>query len=128
MLCALGRYDEAEQCSRLSEELGADDDVNAQMLWRQARARALAHRGEDAQAPRLARQALALAEQTDDLNGHGDALMDLAEVLELAGEGRDVATASLRRAQAIYLRKGNLAMAGRAQARLEPELVDADRR
>ncbi len=128
VLCALGRYDEAEQCSRLSEELGADDDVNAQMLWRQARARALAHRGEEAQAPRLARQALALAEQTDDLNGHGDALMDLAEVLELAGEGRDAATASLRRAQAIYLRKGNLAMAGRAQARLEPEQADANRR
>jgi len=34
VLCALGRYDEAEQCSRFSEELGADDDVNAQMLWR----------------------------------------------------------------------------------------------
>ena len=128
VLCALGRYDEAEECSRLSEELGADDDVNAQMLWRQARARALVHRGEDAQALLFARQALALAEQTDDLNGHGDALMDLAEVLELAGEGRDATTASLRRAQAIYLRKGNIAMAGRAQARLEPELADVDRR
>ena len=65
---------EAEECSRLSEELGTDDDVDTQMLWRQARATALAHRGELARARRLARQALALAEQSDDLNAHGDAL------------------------------------------------------
>src|SRR5712691_3875164 len=34
-LCALGRFDEAEEWSRKSEQLGASDDVVTQMIWRQ---------------------------------------------------------------------------------------------
>ena len=39
------------------------------------------HRGEHAEAERLAREAVAIAERTDALNCQGDALCDLAEVL-----------------------------------------------
>jgi len=51
-----------------------------------------------------------LAEQTDDLNGHGDVLMDLVEVFELVGEGRDVVTVFFWWVRVIYLCKGNLVM------------------
>src|SRR5262249_14873406 len=112
VLCALGRFDEAEECSQLSEELGMDDDVLTEMLWRQTRATVLAHRGDRTPALRLARQAVALAEQADDLNAHGDALLDLGEVLALSGR-RDEAAARLEQARALYERKGNLVMAAR---------------
>jgi hypothetical protein len=91
---------EAEDCSRLSEKLGASDDVITQMLWRQARAAELAHRGENAEAERLAREAVALAEKTDMLNEHGDALVDLAGVLELA-DRRNEAARALEEARAL---------------------------
>ena len=112
VLCALGRFDEAEECSQLSEELGMDDDVVTEMLWRQTRATVLAHRGDRTPALRLARQAVALAEQADDLNAHGDALLDLGEVLALSGR-RDEAAAPLEQARTLYERKGNLVMAAR---------------
>ena len=50
-------------------ELGASDDATTQMLWRQARAKVLARRGEHAEAERLAREAVAIGEKTDMLNG-----------------------------------------------------------
>jgi class 3 adenylate cyclase len=112
VLCALGRFDEAEECSQLSEELGMDDDVGTQMLWRQTRALVLAHRGDHTPALRLARRAVAIAEQVDDLNARGDALLDLGEVLALSGR-RDEAAAVLEQARTLYERKGNLVMAAR---------------
>jgi hypothetical protein len=52
------------------------------------------------------------------LNGHGDALVDLAEVLEVAGR-REEAAAEVEKALERYERKGNLVMAERARSRLE---------
>ena len=126
VLCALGRFAEAEDSSRLSEELGTEDDVDTQMLWRQTRATALAHRGELTQARRLAREAVALAEQSDDLNANGDALVDLADVLKLSDQ-RPKAAATLEQARALYARKGNVVMAERVQARLSAD-AEASRR
>jgi class 3 adenylate cyclase len=75
----------------------------------------LARRGEFHEGERLAREAVALAEETDMLNAHADALIDLAEVLTLADQdGR----AELEQALALYERKGNLVMAERARSRL----------
>jgi len=116
-LCALGRYDEAEDWAEKARALGASDDVITQMLWRQVRAKVLAHRGDLEEAERLAREAVALAEETDQLDSHGDALVDLAEVLELARR-REEAAAEVEKALALYKRKGNLVMTERAQARL----------
>ena len=87
------------------------------MLWRPVRAKVLARRGEHAEAERLAREALAIGEATDDLNGQGDTYADLAEVLLLAGKP-DEATATLEQALERYKRKGNLVSTQRAQTRL----------
>ena len=56
-----------------------------------------------------------LGAETDMLNAHADALLDLAEVLALAGQD---ARAELEEAHALYERKGNLVMAERTRSRL----------
>ena len=90
-LCALGRYDEAEPLAQLGRELGDEQDIITQMLWRQVQARVHAHRGQHTDAERLAREAEAIAERTDALNSQGDALCDLAEVLAAAGRTEEAA-------------------------------------
>ena len=117
-LCALGRYDEAEPLAQLGRELGGEQDFATQMLWRQVQARVHAHRGEHAEAERLAREAVAIAERTDGLNFQGDALCDLAEVLHAAGR-TDEAADALEQALDRYERKQNLAMVAQVRPRLE---------
>ena len=117
-LCALGRYDEAEPLAQLGRELGGEQDVATQMLWRQVQALVHAHRGEHAEAERLAREAVAIAERTDALNFQGDALCDLAEVLAAAGRS-DEAAAALEQALERYERKKNLAMIAQVHRRLD---------
>ncbi len=56
---------------------------------------------------------MALAETTDDLNLHGNALMDLAEVLSLF-ERLSEADAAIEAASGLYERKGNVVSAARA--------------
>ena len=117
-LCALGRYDEAEPLARLGRELGSEQDYATQMLWRQVQAGVQAHHGEHAQAEQLAREAVAIGEQTDALNAQGDALCDLAEVLAAAGRS-DEAAAALEPALERYKRKKNLAMASQVHRRFD---------
>jgi tetratricopeptide (TPR) repeat protein len=117
-LCALERYDEAEPLARLGHELGDEHDVATQMLWRQVQARVFAHRGAHAKAEPLAREAVEVAEGTDTLNGQGDALCDLAEVLAVAGRA-DQAAEALEQALERYERKKNLAMVAQVRPRLE---------
>jgi class 3 adenylate cyclase/tetratricopeptide (TPR) repeat protein len=116
-LLALGRDDEAEAATRRSEELGASDDVITQVLWRQSRARVFARRGEHRAAAALAREAVARADRTDALVTRGDALTDLAEVLELGGDP-DGARAELERALTEYEQKGVVPAVEQTQARL----------
>jgi hypothetical protein len=87
------------------------------VIWRSARAKVRARAGDHAEAERLARDAVALAEATDSLTLHGDALMSLAEVLRASG-GDGEAVASLERALELYAAKGNVAAARRARALL----------
>ena len=114
-LLELGRDDEAEQWLELGPATAPDAMAITQVLWRRVRAKVLARRGESEAAEQLAREAVALAEETDALNEHAAALLDLAEVLTLGG--RD-ARAELEDALALYERKGNLVMAERTRARL----------
>ena len=116
-LYALDRLDEADAWAGRAAELGASDDAVTQMLWRQVRAKVLARRGEHAEAERLAREAVAIGEETDMLDAQGDAYADLAEVLLLGGKA-DEAAAALEQALERYERKGNLVMAGRTRDRL----------
>jgi len=83
--------------------------------WRGPRAKALARRGELEAAEQLARDAVALAEQSDFLDLHGNALMDLSEVLWIRGRSAEATTAA-ESALAIFRRKGNRVSAKRARA------------
>jgi tetratricopeptide (TPR) repeat protein len=116
-LYALDRLDEAEVWAGRAAELGASDDAVNEMLWRQVRAKVLARRSEHKEAERLAREAVALGDDTDWLDGQGDAHADLAEVLTLAGRYED-AVGALEQALGRYELKGNLVMAERVRARL----------
>jgi class 3 adenylate cyclase/DNA-binding SARP family transcriptional activator len=116
-LLAQGRDGEAERFAELSEELAADDDLITQVLWRSARARALAGRGEVEEAARLARRAVALAKRSDFVNDQADVLVDLAVVDRQAGH-LEHARAALTESLRLYERKGNTVAAGRARAEL----------
>jgi class 3 adenylate cyclase/tetratricopeptide (TPR) repeat protein len=109
---AQGRHDEAMALSLTAEELSAEDDVDAQTLWRSARAKALAGLGCFDEAEQLVRAAIDLLRQTDAVVMKADALTGLVHVLALAGRAEDAALA-LREALALYERKGAV---GAAQA------------
>jgi hypothetical protein len=61
----------------------------------------------------LAREAVAMGEQTDWLSQHADALLDLADVQKLAGD-RAYAANAAEKAVRLYERKGDLVSAVRA--------------
>jgi tetratricopeptide (TPR) repeat protein len=115
-LAALDRYEEAERCARQGRALGDQQDPSTQALWRQVQAVVYAHRGQYADAERLAREAVEIIERTDSLTYQGDALWDLADVL--GADRSDEAAAALTQALDRYRRKRNLAMARRVQERL----------
>jgi tetratricopeptide (TPR) repeat protein len=117
-LYAQGRDEEGLRFSELSEEVAAPEDLSAHVQWRSARAKLLARGGRLEEGEALAREAVALAELTDFLVVHGDALVDLAEVLRLAGRG-DEAVPALEDAIRLYDRKGNVVSSRRARALLE---------
>jgi class 3 adenylate cyclase/tetratricopeptide (TPR) repeat protein len=117
-LCALGRHDEAETMAKLGRELAAAQDMSPQVAWRQVQALVEASRGRYVEAERLAREAVAIVERTDDLSSQGDVLFDLAEVLHAAGR-YDEAAATLEQALERYERKKNLAMVAQVRPRLE---------
>jgi class 3 adenylate cyclase/tetratricopeptide (TPR) repeat protein len=116
-LYQLGRDEEAERYADIAEAAGAADDVLTQMLVRQVRAKLLLRRGELAEAERLAREAVRLADTTDAVPFVADARLDLAVVLEAAGragEARDAVAA----AADLYERKGHAVGLTRARERL----------
>jgi tetratricopeptide (TPR) repeat protein len=114
-LLELGRDNEAEQWLERGRETAPSEEPLPQMLWCQVLGKLLARRGELEEGERLVREAVALAAETDMLNAHADALVDLAEVLAHAGRN---ARAELEQALALYERKGNLVMAERTRSRL----------
>ena len=116
-LCDLGRFDEAERLADQGRDLADDDDPVTQSLWRRVAALVRAHRGDHAEAERLAREAVVFIQKTDSPGQQGDALYDLAEVLQAAGR-RDDAEATFREALACYERKGIIPLARRTHERL----------
>jgi class 3 adenylate cyclase/tetratricopeptide (TPR) repeat protein len=116
-MLGLGRYQEAERLTRTCEEIAPSHQLDAQIKWRELRAVALAHQGELAEAERLARAAVALAERSEQAESRAQAFADLAEVLQVAGRAGE-ASAPLQRALDLYETKGNLVMAERTRALL----------
>jgi hypothetical protein len=121
-LVAQGKFDDAETLARVSEDIGAEDDLATQVMWRSARARVLAARDQTTEAARLAREAVELSEETDDLNMRADTLVDLGEVLRTAGVASAAAEA-FGRAHELYQTKGNVV--GAEDARLRLASLDA---
>jgi class 3 adenylate cyclase/tetratricopeptide (TPR) repeat protein len=102
-----GRYSEAERYVEMADELAAVDDY----------AKILARRGEIERAKDAVEEAVSIVDATDDLDSRGDAWLDKAEVLRLAGQPREAA-ASLERAIDLFERKGHLVLVGQARASL----------
>ena len=106
MLLRRGAADEAERLVSIAQAEAADDNIAAQVIWRGVKARLDAD-------PRLAEEAVGVADLTDDLNLRADALVNLAESLRLA-DAPGQATDALQRAVALYEQKGNVVGAARA--------------
>ncbi len=116
-LCTRGRYGEAEKFADISSEVAGAEDIASQVIWRGAKARVLASRGDHEHAQALAREAVDLTRGTDALNTRADVLVDLAEVERAAGQDEG-ANRSIRRAVRLYRRKGNIASVDRCLALL----------
>ena len=100
------------------------DSLQDNYLWRQVLARVHAHRGDLAEAEKLAREAVAGSEQSDSLDDQCLALWDLAEVLAVA-ERLDEAEAALEQALERCRRKKNLARAAQVRRRHDSLRHDA---
>jgi ATP/maltotriose-dependent transcriptional regulator MalT len=117
ILYARGRLNEVLELTALGRDESSPDDLHTQIQWRGPRAKVLARRGEPAEAERLAREGVELAEPTDFLNVRATALVDLAEVL-LADGRPDEAADAVRAATALFEQKGNVVGAARSRALL----------
>jgi tetratricopeptide (TPR) repeat protein len=117
-LCDQARYDEAWEMADVADRAAAADDLEPRLwIWR-ARVKVLARRGEIEEAEKLAREAVSIAEKTDWYWSHGDALIDLADVLRLSGRGGE-ARPVLEKAVDVYDRMGHLVGRDRARSALE---------
>jgi DNA-binding SARP family transcriptional activator len=117
VLCAQGRYAEAEEFTKASEQAARPNDVLSNVMWRSVRATVRGRQGELDEAEALAREAVGFAAQSDFLNVHADALVDLADVLRLARRS-DEADHVLEEAAQLYEHKGNVVSAAKARSLL----------
>jgi class 3 adenylate cyclase/tetratricopeptide (TPR) repeat protein len=105
----------ADEFTRISEGLAAHDDVSSQFRWRSIRGKILASRGSFDQGEKLTREAVDLIGGSDDPNSQGEAMMDLAQVLRLAGRRADAAEAA-GAGLALFEAKANIVSAAIARA------------
>jgi len=113
-LYCLGRYEEAENSARQAADAGASDDVITQMLSRQVLAKVAARRGEFDTARTLAGEALTLSRGMEAPHAQGEACLDAAEVLWLAGD-HAAAIRHADRASAFFKSKGATVSLERAE-------------
>jgi class 3 adenylate cyclase len=116
-LFRLDRMADAEHFADLSLELTPRDDIATQARGRAVKAKLLAAKGDYEAADHLAREAVGLSDDTDDLFMQGQVLMAQAEVFSLGGRDAD-AIPVLRQAVEVSERKGNVVTAQEARARL----------
>jgi tetratricopeptide (TPR) repeat protein len=115
-LYALGRFDEAER--RAQAAVDAVDDEFGRSAGKGALARVWAQRGRVEEAERMAREAVAYFERTDYGVERTTALLDLTEVLRLAGRPEE-AVATLRDALGLFEQREDVVSAARARALIE---------
>jgi class 3 adenylate cyclase/tetratricopeptide (TPR) repeat protein len=110
-----GRYDESGTFATFSADVAAPDDLATQVLWRGVSAKLLARQGELEEAERIAREAVEMSRRADDpIDDQANALMDLGQVLRMAGK-HDEAAREAGQALALYEKKGNLVSAAAAR-------------
>ncbi|HSK92756.1 MAG TPA: tetratricopeptide repeat protein, partial [Candidatus Angelobacter sp.] len=103
-----GNLEEAERTASATRELAAEDDVDAQILWRQALALTRVRQGRSEEGIALLDEAVALATVTNDPMRTAQALGDRAVALATIGRP-DEAHRDHERAGELYRSKGNLA-------------------
>jgi class 3 adenylate cyclase/tetratricopeptide (TPR) repeat protein len=113
-----GRHREALRYADLAARWAAPDDIMSQVPQLGVRARVLAARGDLERAEAAARGAVRLSQRSDDISRQGDALANLAAVLDHAGRANEAATA-LRDAIVLYERKGNIVSATQTDTMLK---------
>ena len=119
------RFGEAAQFAGISSELADADDVYSQVLYRMVEAKALARDGLPDRAVEAAQQALEMLAGSVDIELKADCLMDLAEVIRLAGRENERGP-HIREALGLYEQKGDVFLAAEAARRLaEAEPVPA---
>jgi tetratricopeptide (TPR) repeat protein len=114
---AQGRMGEARELCRMTERRAAAEDTVTQVIWRGVQARILARDGRCEEAEALAREAVALVAPTDLLSHHGDAMLDLGDVLRICNRTGEADRAT-RDGIALYELKGNAVAAARARSLL----------
>jgi ATP/maltotriose-dependent transcriptional regulator MalT len=107
-----GRHDEAMDLTRQAEAAAADDDWDAQTLWRAVRAPILAEAGDRAQAEQLIATALESASSVDDPMLRADTIFEAARVKRFSGDF-EASKALVGEASAICIAKGNKAALAR---------------
>jgi ATP/maltotriose-dependent transcriptional regulator MalT len=122
---ARGELEEAGELCRMTESRAAAEDSVTQAIWRGVWARTLAREGRCAEAEAAARAAVAAVEATDLLSHRGDAMLDLADVLQHCdlSEGSERA---IGEAIALYDLKGNVVAAARARSLLSHQQEGRD--
>jgi class 3 adenylate cyclase/tetratricopeptide (TPR) repeat protein len=114
LLARQGRRDEAETFVTAAEKAGAAEDVATQVPIASARAWTKAQEGAPAEAVTLAREAVAMSDATDYLHERLTARLDLAAVLESAGDLAE-AIETARAAEALAEEKGDVVCAERSR-------------
>ncbi len=116
-LYAQGRYEEADEATRVTEHVAAPDDLDSQVRWRSVRAKLLARQGDTKEGEAMAREAVDLVEDTDFLDLYAEALRNLAEVLDVSARGEE-RTAVLQEALRVCEARENLVGAEQMRALL----------
>jgi len=107
----------ADEFCRIAIDLADDDDIDAQVRSKTVQARLMAE-VQGAAALEIAEQAVELSSRTADLELRGDALVDLATIIQTL-RGREAAEPPLREALRLYELKGDLVSSERVMRVLD---------
>ena len=108
---AQGRIDEADRYAAQSERI-AGHNLKTAIAWRAVRAEILSAQGQHDAAIAFAREAVAVAADTDLVLDHADACLAFSRVLAAAGDERGASEAR-RDAERLYAAKDAVFMVGR---------------
>jgi tetratricopeptide (TPR) repeat protein len=116
-----GHDEEAETIARICEQVAPATQLDPQIKARAIRAVVLSRHGQRERAESLAREAMAMAEHSEQLNSQAETLQDLAEVLRNIGRLEE-AEQVIERGIRCFERKGNLVGAANARG-MQAELA-----